>query len=146
MTTSRSSTSPVLWGWYKGFEKEDQPPRPDLGFWARARSPLGHPSVPAATGCILQHIWGCRSYKAEEKGKLRLFLHWLCGWELWGTPGGLCHLGKIRMRKVLRWGWEGEGADSPLPLTTLHKSTRWPWWAPTIHTTGLKMVILVVHC
>ena len=60
----------------------------------------------------------------ELKRKLRLFLHWVCGWELWGTPSGLCQ------RKIFRWGCNGEGAHSSCPLTTLHNPTRWPWWVP----------------
>ena len=67
MITSRSSTSPVLWGLYKGFEKEDQPALPGLGLWGRGGCPMAVPL------CLLPPIASYRvsgigeSFRAEVK-------------------------------------------------------------------------------
>lgn len=98
------TSSPVLRVLYKGLEKEDHSlclvldSAAELGFWR------GSSTVSAATGCIIHaSIFGAaESYRTEIKGKLGQFLHCFYGWELWGTLGCLCHLAKMRMRKVLR--------------------------------------------
>lgn len=63
-----------------------------------------------------------------------------------GYPRLSLSFSKDENEEVLRWGREGEGADSFLPLMTLRQSTRWPLWVPALHTAGLRMVTLVVLC
>ena len=77
-----------------------------------------------------------KSYGVVRKGKLGLSLYCLCAGN-YGVPQAVW--------KFLKWWqWRGEAADSSLLLITLHKSTRWPLWVPTAHTTGLRMVMPVL--
>lgn len=97
----------------------------------------------AATGSIMANICGvAESHREELTGKLGRSLHCPSGWGSQATPG--CLWGDNE--EVLRWGREGEGADSFLSLMTLRQSTRWPLWVPALHTAGLRMVTLVVFC
>lgn len=67
MITSRRSASPVLWGLFKGFEKEDQPPLPGLRLWGRVEYPMAAPLSLLPLIAYYRVFGIAKSFRAEVK-------------------------------------------------------------------------------